>query len=116
MEWSHAVEKAKGANPYVGQILTSAMAKVQAVIVLFSPDELAQLREHFCSRDEKRTEGKLQGQPRPNVLFEAGLALGAHPEKTLIVQVGKIRGFSDIAGKHLVHLSNDAVNRNEVAN
>jgi hypothetical protein len=50
------------------------------------------------------------------VLFEAGLALGAHPEKTLLVQVGKMRGFTDIAGKHLVYLTNDPAKRNEVAN
>jgi predicted nucleotide-binding protein len=116
MEWGHAVQAAKGANPYVGQILDAAMEKVQAVVVLFSPDELAQLKEQFCGRDEKKTEGKLQGQPRPNVLFEAGLALGAHPEKTLLVQVGKVRGFSDIAGRHLVRLSDDFARRNEVAN
>jgi predicted nucleotide-binding protein len=116
MEWGHAVETAKGANPYVGDILDAAMEKVQAVVVLFSPDEFAQLKEHFCGRDEKKTEGALQGQPRPNVLFEAGLALGAHPNKTLLVQVGKVRGFSDIAGKHLVRLTNDVGKRNEVAN
>ena len=62
MEWGHAVATAKGANSYIGHILNSAMAKVQAVVVLFSPDELAQLKEHFCSREEKRTEGTLNGQ------------------------------------------------------
>jgi predicted nucleotide-binding protein len=116
LEWAHAVETARGANPYVGQILDSAMERVQAVVVLFSPDDLAQLKEHFCGRDERKTEGKLQGQPRPNVLFEAGLALGAHPDKTLLVQVGKVRSFSDIAGKHLVRLSDDVPKRNELAN
>jgi predicted nucleotide-binding protein len=116
MEWAHAVETAKGANPYIGQILESAMAKVNAVVVLFSPDELAHLKEQFCTREEKKTEGKPQGQPRPNVLFEAGLALGAHPEKTLIVQIGKVRPFSDIAGKHLVRLTNEWAKRNELAN
>jgi hypothetical protein len=55
------------------------------------------------------------GQARPNVLFEAGLALGAHPEKTVIVQVGKVRPFSDIAGKHLVRLGEDR-GRNDLAN
>lgn len=116
MEWAHAVEAARGTNPYVGQILDSAMERVQAVVVLFSPDELAQLKDHFCGRDEKKTEGKLQGQPRPNVLFEAGLALGAHSDKTLLVQVGKVRSFSDIAGKHLVRLSDDVPRRNDLAN
>ena len=116
MEWAHAVETAKGTNPYIGDILDAAMAKAQAVVVLFSPDELANLKEEFCSREERRTEGKAQGQPRPNVLFEAGLALGAHPEKTLIVQVGRVRSFSDIAGKHLVRLTNDTARRNELVN
>ena len=43
-------------------------------------------------------------------------ALGRHPEKTLLVQVGKVRGFSDIAGRHLARLSNEPARRNDVAN
>ena len=115
MEWGHAVETAKGANPYIGQILQSAMDKVQAVVVLFSPDEMAYLKEQFWGADDKHGDGKPAGQARPNVLFEAGLALGAHPEKTVIVQVGKVRPFSDIAGKHLIKLSEDR-GRNDLAN
>lgn len=116
MEWGKAVLTAKGANPYIGDVLDSAMARVQAVVVLLSPDDEAKLKDRFCSGDERSTEGKLQGQPRPNVIFEAGLALGRHPEKTLLVQVGKIRGFTDIAGKHVVRLTNDFERRNDVAN
>ena len=56
------------------------------------------------------------GQARPNVLFEAGLALGAHPEKTVIVQVGKVRPFTDTAGKHLVKLTDETGKRNDLAN
>ena len=107
MEWSTAVAQAKGGNPYIGNILDAAMAKVQTVVVLFSPDELAQLKEQFWGPDDKHGDGRLAGQARPNVIFEAGLALGAHPEKTVIVQVGRVRPFSDIAGKHLVRLSED---------
>lgn len=116
MEWGDALATAKGANPQIESIIDSAMSKVQAVVVLFSPDEEARLKESLCGRGEKRTEGTLAGQPRPNVLFEAGLALGRHPEKTLLVQVGKVRGFSDIAGRHLARLSNDTSRRNDVAN
>ena len=57
----------------------------------------------------------MQGQSRPNVIFEAGLALGAHSEKTILVQVGEVREISDIAGKHLVSLSNDPEDRKELA-
>jgi len=116
MEWGDALAEAKGANPQIENIIDAAMSKVTAVVVLFSPDEEARLKESLCGRDERRTEGKMAGQPRPNVLFEAGLALGRHPEKTLLVQVGKVRGFSDIAGRHLAKLTNDAPRRNDVAN
>lgn len=115
MEWNHAVASAKGANPYVGDILEAAMARVQAVVILFSPDEISYLKEQFWNSDDARGDGKPAGQARPNVLFEAGLALGAHPEKTVIVQVGKVRPFSDIAGKHLVKLSQER-GRNDLAN
>ena len=107
---------AKGGNPNVGDIIESAMDKVQAVVVLFSPDEIAHLQEQFWAAGDKTGEGKAAGQPRPNVLFEAGLALGAHPEKTVLVQVGKVRPFSDIAGKHLVKLTDDVARRNDFAN
>lgn len=118
MEWSKAVllPKSGGANPHVDDILDTAMNRVQAVVVIFSPDDEAKLRDPLIAKGEKSTEGKLQGQPRPNVIFEAGLALGRHPEKTLLVQVGKVRGFSDIAGKHLVRLTNDVEKRKDVAN
>jgi predicted nucleotide-binding protein len=116
MEWGDALAEAKGANPQIENIIDTAMSKCQAVVVLFSPDEEARLKESLCGRGEKQTEGKLAGQPRPNVLFEAGLTLGRHPEKTLLVQVGKVRGFTDIAGRHLARLTNDTPRRNDVAN
>ena len=116
MEWEQAVDQAKGNNPDVGNIIETAMARVQAVVVMFSPDELAHLKGQFWGADDKHGDGRPAGQARPNVIFEAGLALGAHPEKTVIVQVGKVRPFSDIAGKHLVKLSDAASTRNDLAN
>jgi predicted nucleotide-binding protein len=116
MEWEQAVDHAKGNNPDVGDIIETAMARVQAVVVMFSPDELAHLKDQFWGPDDKDIDGKPAGQARPNVIFEAGLALGAHPEKTVIVQIGKVRPFSDIAGKHLVRLSDAVSTRNDFAN
>jgi predicted nucleotide-binding protein len=116
MEWEQAVDQAKGGNPDVGNIIETAMARVQAVVVMFSPDEIAYLKEQFWGADDKQGDGKPAGQARPNVIFEAGLALGAHPEKTVIVQIGKVRPFSDIAGKHLVRLSDAVSTRNDLAN
>ena len=63
MEWDHALKQArsKGANPYVGDILDEVMEKVQAVVVMFSPDDLVQLKEQFLNADDRSTEGKLEG-------------------------------------------------------
>jgi predicted nucleotide-binding protein len=97
-------------------VIYGAMEKVQGVLVMFSPDEQARLKSKFASpQDKKRGMDKLDAQARPNVIFEAGLALGAHSKKTLLVQVGDVRDISDIAGKHLVHLSNTATSRKELA-
>jgi predicted nucleotide-binding protein len=116
LEWEKALLLARGANPHIGEILDAAMGRVQAVVVLFSPDDDAMLNASLHGKKEPATERRLQGQPRPNVLFEAGLAMGRHAEKTLIVQVGTVRGFSDIAGRHIVRLSNDQGKRNDVIN
>jgi predicted nucleotide-binding protein len=106
----------QSANPHVDEVIYRAMNKVQGVLVVFSPDEEARLKSKFCSlRDKRKGLGTLDGQARPNVIFEAGLALGAHSNKTLLVQVGEVRDISDIAGKHLVHLSNTPASRKELA-
>lgn len=116
LEWTQAIKGAKGANPHVDEIIYSAMEEVQGVLVMFSPDEEARLKTNFCTRlDKKKGFHKLDGQARPNVIFEAGLALGAHSKKTLLVQVGDVRDISDIAGRHLVHLSNTEASRKELA-
>jgi predicted nucleotide-binding protein len=116
LEWEKVVLATKQTNPYIGEILDTTMAKVQAVVVLFSPDDEAKLRAEFITRADGASEKKLRGQPRPNVLFEAGLALGRHPNKTILVEVGKLRKFSDIAGRHVVRLTNDYSKRNDLAN
>ena len=92
------------------------MEKAEAIVVLFTPDDLAHLKEQFVKAGERTSDGKAQGQARPNVLFEAGLALGAHPKKTVMVQVGRAKSFSDIGGRHMVKLTNDQASRNSFAN
>ncbi|WP_291695983.1 nucleotide-binding protein [Bradyrhizobium sp.] len=116
LEWDHAIDEAKQGNPYVGDVLDIVMDKAEAIVVLFTPDDLAQLKDQFVKPGERSTEGKQQGQARPNVLFEAGLALGAHPKKTVMVQVGQVKSFSDIGGRHMVRLTNDQASRNSFAN
>jgi predicted nucleotide-binding protein len=115
-EWDHVLREARGNNPYIGNVLDEVMEKAQAVVVMLTPDDLVQLKEQFVGRDEKNTEGKPLGQARPNVLFEAGLAMGRHPEKTVLVQVGRVKPFSDVGGRHILRLSESTESRNDLAN
>lgn len=112
LEWDQAIRAARrGANPFVGDVIDRVMDQAQAVLVLFSPDDLVQLKEQFIGIGD-RDEGKPQGQARPNVIFEAGLAMGRHQEKTLFVQVGDVKPFSDIGGRHMLHFNGSPGSRN----
>src|SRR5688572_22578868 len=104
----------KGA-PYVDQVVDAGFGNSRAVIVLLTPDDLARLRPELLSDSDAPFERRETGQARPNVLFEAGRAFSSHPDRTVMVQLGKVRPFSDIAGRHVVHMSNDADKRQELA-
>jgi hypothetical protein len=115
MEWSHAVELTGEGSPYIGQVLDAALEHAAAIVVLMTPDEIAYLQPQH-GHDDADPETKPSAQARPNVLFEAGMALGRDPRRTVLVEVGTIRPFSDIAGRHAVRLSNDTERRQELAN
>jgi len=83
--------------------------------VLLSPDDEAKLKAEFLKTNDPAYEKRLTGQARANVLFEAGMAMGRNPDSTVLVQVGDIRPFSDIGGRHVVHLSNAPTARSEFA-
>lgn len=114
MEWSHAIELTGHASPYIGDVLDAAFGAAQAVVVLQTPDDVAYLHPSL-SNDDDDPECKAQMQPRPNVLFEAGMAMGRYPERTVIVELGKIKGFSDIHGRHIVRLNNTVAKRQDLA-
>ena len=101
--------------PYVQEILNAAFSKARAIVVLLTPDDLAQLRLDLLSPSDKPYERVLTGQARPNVLFEAGMAFATHPDRTVLLQLGNVREFSDVAGRHVVHMSNEYAKRQELA-
>jgi predicted nucleotide-binding protein len=115
IEWTKALSFTKKGSPYVGEVLDEAFKRAAAVVVLLTPDDDAMLRREFQRASDPAWEKRLTGQPRPNVLFEAGMAFGSHPHSTVLVQIGKIREFSDVAGRHVVRLSNSTYSRQELA-
>lgn len=114
LEWDQAVGLTGKGAPYVGEVLDRAFDSARAVVVLMTPDEVAYLRQEFASGAQD-PETEPASQARPNVLFEAGMALGRHPERTVIVEMGHVRPFSDVAGRHVVRLDGSTESRKALA-
>ena len=114
MEWNQAVSLSGSASPYIGQVLDAGFAHARAVVVLMTPDEITYLDQQWASGPED-PDAQAGPQARANVLFEAGMALGLHPSRTVLATLGRVRLFSDIDGRHIVRLSNDMSSRQALA-
>ena len=115
LEWSEAVSATGKASPYIGEILDAAFSRAHAVVVLFTPDDEVRLRQEFRGDGDLPHETELTGQARPNVLFEAGMAMGRHPGRTVLVELGDLRPFTDIAGLHVIRMDGSSQRRQELA-
>ncbi|HET6999555.1 MAG TPA: nucleotide-binding protein [Solirubrobacterales bacterium] len=114
-EWARLVEKTGKASPYVGEVLERAFEEAAAVIVLLTPDDEARLQQRFLGDSDPPYERELTSQARPNVLFEAGMAFGIHPDRTVLVELGELRPFSDIGGRHVIRLNESVEPLREIA-
>jgi predicted nucleotide-binding protein len=83
-------------------------------VVVLTGDDLARLRDELLEDHDPEHERSLTQQPRPNVLFEAGMAFGRHADRTIMVQIGPVRPFSDLAGKHVIHFQGTPEQRTEL--
>lgn len=111
LEWSRAINNSAQSSPYNGEVVETNMARAQAIVVILTPDEVAYLRPELCS-DTDDDEGRPKGQARPNVIFETGMALGSRRDQTIIVEIGDTRSFTDIQGRNVIRMTNDADSRN----
>jgi predicted nucleotide-binding protein len=111
IEWSEAVSFTGEGSPFIGQVLDRAFSEAKAVVVLITGDDLARLDPRFLTDNDADYEKTLTPQARPNVLFEAGMAFGRYPERTILVSLGRSRAFSDVAGRAEVRVSNRAEDR-----
>ncbi|MBI2246286.1 MAG: nucleotide-binding protein [Nocardioides sp.] len=113
IEWARAIAMTGKGSPYIGEVLAVAFGQAQAVVVLQTPDDVAHLHESLTYPEDPDTSPQMQ--PRPNVLFEAGMALAQDEDRTIIVELGTIRSFSDIHGRHVVRLDNSVEKRQDLA-
>lgn len=113
IEWSEAITMTGQGSPYIGDVLNVAFGAAQAVVVLQTPDDVAHLHESLTYPGDPETSPQMQ--PRPNVLFEAGMALARDADRTIIVELGQIKTFSDIHGRHVVRLDNTTAKRQQLA-
>ncbi|MEV6635079.1 nucleotide-binding protein [Actinoplanes sp. NPDC051470] len=105
LDWEEIVRKTGCTVPYTGEVLREAFQQNQAAIVLMTPDDGAYLHPDLRGNGEPPYEVTTTGQPRPNVLLEAGMALALQPERTLIIEIGALRPASDIAGLNVIRFN-----------
>jgi predicted nucleotide-binding protein len=104
LEWTQLVGAANTGAPYIGQVLDAAFTQCQAVVVLSTPDDVAYLRGDLVPDGDPENEAIPEGQARPNVFYEAGMAMGRFPTRTIFVEVGTMRSASDLGGIHAVRI------------
>jgi predicted nucleotide-binding protein len=114
LEWQQALRLATTPTPFIGEVLDRAFDKAQAIVVVFSGDDEARLRKPFLRTRDASFERMLTPQPRPNVIFEAGMAFGRHPTRTIVLEIGTIRPLSDLSGRHFVRMDSTPRARNEL--
>jgi predicted nucleotide-binding protein len=110
-EWSELVSEA-GGSPHIGDVLQTGFSQAQAFLVLMTPDDEARAREPFRQPTDPMD---LTPQARPNVIFEAGMALAIDRNRAILVQIGALRPFSDVSGRYVMMMDDSPEKRNELA-
>ena len=114
IEWSQAIALTGKGTPTITEILDTAFNNAQALLVLITGDDEVRLRSDLHQKDEPDQEKEPALQASPNVIFEAGMAIGRNSDRTIMVQIGELKPWCDILGKHITYLDNSVEKRNEL--
>lgn len=109
--WDEAIAETGSGSPHNLATVRAALEMAQATVVLLTPDDEARLRPALVMGAGDRAEGESLLQPRPNVLFEAGLALALWPDQTILVEVGRVKMPTDLSGINSIRMSDDPNSR-----
>lgn len=113
VDFEDAVAATGSASPYTGEALDAGFSLARVVLVLLTPDERTHLRHELAGSPAEPLD---EYQARPNVFFEAGMAFRTQRRRTVIVELGNVRPFSDIAGVHIVPLDDSPESRLKLIN
>lgn len=115
LEWEDLAATSGTGAPHVLQVVKHGFATAQAAVVLFTPDDCGQLHPDFHEPDDLWFERQPAGQPRQNVLFETGMAMALHENRTVVVQIGGIRPFTDLGGLDVIRLDGSVTKLKNIA-
>ena len=114
LSWSDAKRLAIGPNPTTFSIVKAGLDHAGGILVLFTPDEIAHLKQEYRKPGDSDDEFRPSGQARPNVLLEAGMALGLAPDRTIFVRSDSVRRISDIDGLNWITMNGSWDDRSEL--
>ncbi len=117
--WDRAARETKSGSPYIGEVLEVMLREAQAVLVLLTGDDEAQLirSEFLLEEEEDKQYFSFHYRPRPNVVFEAGMAFSAwQANRTILVEIGDVRICQSMAGRNRIKLSNHLKHRQQLVN
>ncbi len=104
LEFETIVNESGEGSPFTGAAIDLAFTRAQAIVALITPDEWAALHPELGTSTRRL-------QARPNVIFEAGLAIGRLPTRTILVKYGTSELWSDMDGRHYVAIDNTSRRR-----
>jgi predicted nucleotide-binding protein len=116
LEWGQVRGLTKDAAPTVDTIIRTGFKHACATVVVLAGEDFAWLMPEYQRPTDGADERRAIPQPRANVLFEAGVAMGMMPTRTVLATWGSLRPMSDWAGFHMVRLENPIDNRQSFAN
>ncbi len=103
------VEAARlGGSPTNADVVRQSITTAQAVVVLCTPDEYAELAAGLETLHDEDTD-KARWQPRANVILEAGWAFGVKRTSTILVMFGPARMPSDFDGVNYVRMGTGSI-------
>ena len=92
--------------PFAEDMLDMIFEQAKAVIFLLTGEEEVRLREDFRQSNDKDSKNESWLQPDQDRLFEAGYAFARYHERVFLVQSGRVRLLSDIAGRFIYVFEN----------